>query len=256
MPKTIPFDVATLKAFTAQCIKARISYLWGGKVPKHGATPGVDFRGVDCSGFVDEALYLASGGTVDLPAGSWYQEEYVRKEGFEASSVEGAKKVDGVVRIAFLPSINGQARHVVLVVDGIIYQSSGRKGVNTCPWGSQGWEKHCAVYVLARPKEQVPPEPQPIKATVKGKEVPAYLLMEDPAPTAVIALRPLANAGLLAIESLNLATGHAVIVAPKSQKKMVALKVIEGNGYVPARELNGYLGALEWDNESKSVVIR
>jgi hypothetical protein len=48
----------------------RVTYGQGAKVPFHGAIPGQQFRRVDCSGFVREAIWRATPPHLNFPDGS------------------------------------------------------------------------------------------------------------------------------------------------------------------------------------------
>lgn len=250
MKPLIPFDVAVLKKFTAECIAAQVGYGWGDKI-KHGAVPGVGFTETDCSGFVDEAVWRASGGELDLPAGSWAEEEAIKAAGFEPCSVSDGNLLDGAVRIAFYPGVGkAPVRHVVLIVNDKTSESHGSVGVDSRPWGNQGWMLASRLYVLARPTETPTPLPKPQPSKVLGHDVPG-LLIDD---AAYLGLKALQTAGVLTV--LSLAPGVAKVHEPQHGTSVLPLEVVAGVGYVPARPLASLLDALlSWDNAAKRVTI-
>lgn len=152
---TLDVDIGKVRAFLAACTGSspRVTYGLGAKVPFFNAVPGRDFKKVDCSGFVREAIRRATAPRAPFPDGSVVQHEWVRGRGFRKSSVEAAFKKDGAVRIAFLrpqdaPSGVG---HVVLVHNAVTYESHGGTGPNSRAWTGTGWQKKAFVYRLKDP---------------------------------------------------------------------------------------------------------
>ena len=96
-PALLNFDLDAAKRFLHACMTShpRVTYGLGKKVPFHGAIPGRDFTQVDCSGFVREAVRLATNPPAPFPDGSVVQHDWVRAQGFAASSVIDAGKDDG-----------------------------------------------------------------------------------------------------------------------------------------------------------------
>ena len=129
----------------------RVTYGLGKKVPFHGAIPGRDFTQVDCSGFVREAVRLATNPPAPFPDGSVVQHDWVRAQGFAASSVIDAGKDDGLVRIAFLrpQDVPSRIGHVVLISAGMTLESHGGGGPDTRPWTGRDWQAKTFVYILA-----------------------------------------------------------------------------------------------------------
>ncbi|HEY7770827.1 glycoside hydrolase family 108 protein [Longimicrobium sp.] len=152
---TLPIDMARVKAFLNACTSSspRVTYGLGDKVPFFNAVPGKDFRKVDCSGFVREAIRRATTPRAAFPDGSVVQHEWVRKGGFRKSNYEAAFKADGAVRIAFLRPQDSPKKigHVVLVHNGRTYESHGGVGPDSRVWGEQAWEKKAFVYRLTNP---------------------------------------------------------------------------------------------------------
>lgn len=139
-------------------IDAKVGYSLGAKLPNQHAVPGRDFKAVDCSGCVDNLVYFGSGGTVDLPEGSWYEQEAVEAAGLKQTRNEYGILKDGAVRIAFLPASRANNdRHVVLIYMGMTLESSGGVGPNRRPWtpNASNWMGRCDVYVLCPPPAQM-----------------------------------------------------------------------------------------------------
>ena len=104
VPPPMPIDVKQAQAFLTACETStpRVAYGLGEKVPFFQAKPGVDFREVDCSGFVREAIREATNPMVPFPDGSVVQHDWVRSKGYRSSTVEAGKAKDGKVRDRFL----------------------------------------------------------------------------------------------------------------------------------------------------------
>jgi subtilisin family serine protease len=148
------FDLARAKAFLEACRTShpRVTYGLGMKVPFHGAIPGRDFTQVDCSGFVREAIRLATNPSAPFPDGSVVQHDWVRAHGFEKSTVAAGAASDGAIRIAFLRPQDAASHvgHVVLIADGRTLESHSHVGPDSRKWDGQGWQAKAFVYVLAR----------------------------------------------------------------------------------------------------------
>ena len=128
MPDLLTFDLDAAKHFLQACMTShpRVTYGLGKKVPFHGAVPGRDFTQVDCSGFVREAVRLATHPMLPFPDGSVVQHDWVRAQAFAASSVIEAGQDDDLVRIAFLRPQDAPSRigHVVLISAGMTLEST------------------------------------------------------------------------------------------------------------------------------------
>jgi len=148
------FDLARAKAFLDACMTStpRVTYGLGAKVPFLAAVPGRDFKRVDCSGFVRQAIRLSTTPSVPFPDGSVVQHDWVRARGFEKSTVAEGFLDDGVVRIAFLrpQDVPSRIGHVVLIAAGKTLESHGGVGPDSRPWTGTGWQAKTFVYVLAR----------------------------------------------------------------------------------------------------------
>ncbi len=153
--RTIPINIATARAFLDSCMTSspRVRYGLGAKVPFHGAKPGRDFKKVDCSGFVREAIWRATTPHLNFPDGSVVQRDWVIARGFARSTTDAALLRDGAVRIAFLrpqdaPSGIG---HVVLVHNARTLESHSGVGPNARPWTKTGWQARAIVFILTPP---------------------------------------------------------------------------------------------------------
>lgn len=153
-PRTMPIDIDAVKAFLKACRDAGVDYgnRPGNKVPFHGARPGVDFKHVDCSGFVREAVWRATTPHLDIIDGSVRQHDWIRDSGFERGTVADAKQSDGVIRIAFLrpQDTSSHIGHVAFVHDGFTIESHGGVGPDSRPWTGAGWQAKAHVYILRR----------------------------------------------------------------------------------------------------------
>ena len=149
---TMPLDHAILTAFLNACMpsKPRVTYKLGKKVPHHGAVPGLDFTQIDCSGFVREAIRLATDPMVKFPDGSVVQREWVQRWNYAAGSVDDGNKTDGRVRIAFLRPQDSEkgVGHVVLLLNGRTLESHGGVGPDSQAWNKLSWRRHALVYLL------------------------------------------------------------------------------------------------------------
>lgn len=153
--RRMPIDIDAVKEFLQACRSAGVSYgsKIGNKVPFHGARPGKDFKFVDCSGFVREAIWRATTPHLNFIDGSVRQHDWIRGEGFERSSVADAKGRDGIVRIAFLKPQDSPKRigHVAIVHNASTIESHSGIGPNSRPWNGTSWQAKAFVYVLHRP---------------------------------------------------------------------------------------------------------
>jgi chitosanase len=150
---TLELDMARVRAFLKACETStpRVTYGLGKKVPRLGAVPGRDFTKVDCSGFIRQALRLATTPPVAFPDGSVNQHDWVRAHGFAKSSVSAALHSDGLVRIAFLrpQDTSSHIGHVVLIAGAKTLESHGGVGPDSRAWTGAGWQARTFVYILA-----------------------------------------------------------------------------------------------------------
>jgi hypothetical protein len=151
----LAIDLAKAQGFLKACMTSnpRVKYGLGAKVPFHGAKPGREFKSIDCSGFVREAIRLATNPTVPFPDGSVVQHDWVRNRGFRRGKVADGSLDDGRIRIAFLRPQDSPSRigHVVLIAHGKTLESHGGVGPDTRPWNGKGWQAKAFVYELANP---------------------------------------------------------------------------------------------------------
>ena len=146
-----------LKALTQFWIDAGEGYGLGSKIDDLPSFKDPDHK-VDCSGFVRWLIWHAvadTGNSVDkyiastFPDGSWNQEQWVKSRSYKKSGFDAGLLKDGAVRIAFK---DGRIRHVVLIANGMTFESHGGKGPAMRRWGSKPWMKRCTVYVLTPPE--------------------------------------------------------------------------------------------------------
>jgi hypothetical protein len=152
-PQVLSLNFSRAQAFLTACETSvpRVTYGLGKKVPFLGAVPGRNFTQVDCSGFVREAIRLASNPPVPFPDGSVVQHDWVRAHGFAKSSVVEGMQHDGIMRIAFLrpQDVPSGIGHVVLIVNGATLESHGGVGPDSRSWDGRGWQAKTFVYDLA-----------------------------------------------------------------------------------------------------------
>jgi hypothetical protein len=151
---TLGFDVARAQAFLDACRTStpRVTYGLGKKVPFLHAVPGKNFTRVDCSGFVREAIRLATNPAAPFPDGSVVQHDWIHEHRFEKATIADGKLNDDVVRIAFLrpqDSAHGIG-HVALISRGMTLESHGGVGPDARRWDGSSWQAKAFVYVLAR----------------------------------------------------------------------------------------------------------
>jgi hypothetical protein len=149
---TLPIDIGLARTFLDACIHSvpRVRYGLGAKVPFHGAVPGQDFKAVDCSGFVREAIWRATSPHQGFPDGSVVQHDWIRDRNFERSTPDAALQQDGVIRIAFLRPQDSPNHigHVVLIHNARTLESHGGVGPDSRAWTKAGWQGKTFVYVL------------------------------------------------------------------------------------------------------------
>jgi hypothetical protein len=149
--RRVDVDIAEAEAFLTACMtsRPRVGYKLGGKI-KRGQTPGRDFVGVDCSGFVRETLRRSTNLGGSFPDGSVVQHDWVKAQGFQLTTIDAAKDASGIVRIAFLSPSDSPSGigHVVLVHLGKTLESHGGVGPDSRPWTGGSWQGKARVYVL------------------------------------------------------------------------------------------------------------
>jgi hypothetical protein len=165
---TVALDVTTLTECLRVCRARRVGYRMGAKVTDWRQPMGEVSGGcmaLDCSGFVGWALAVATGGALSrlCDLGSVQQHEWCAAVGFKPSTVDAAKRADGILRIAFLAPVppsgrrRGHPGHVALVrgapsnQDAETLESYGGHGPGARPWTGKGWQAEATVYVLTRP---------------------------------------------------------------------------------------------------------
>lgn len=109
---------------------------------------------VDCSGFVRWAIYHMTAGVVDLPDGSVIQHSWFDDHGYTKQDPSVGHDTDGALRIAFLrPSstVDGIG-HVLLIIDGMTYESHGGVGPSQRDWGCCPFMHEMELYQLTEGK--------------------------------------------------------------------------------------------------------
>jgi len=153
---TIQFEIQKALDFLQACETShpRVTYGLGKKI-KPGQVPGRDFTAVDCSGFVREAVRRATDLGNSFPDGSVVQHTWVENRHFGTDSVDGGKKLDGAVRIAFLPpsAVPSGIGHVVLIHNGKTLESHGGVGPDSRVWDGGSRQAKTAVFVLSLANE-------------------------------------------------------------------------------------------------------
>ncbi len=148
---SVEVDIAKASAFLQQCMTSnpRVLYGLGAKI-KPGQVPGRDFKAVDCSGFVREALRRSTDLGSSFPDGSVVQHDWARKQKFKKSTVKEAEDRSGVVRIAFLSpgDVSSGIGHVVLIHMGRTLESHGGVGPDSRVWDGSGWQAKTDIFVL------------------------------------------------------------------------------------------------------------
>ena len=140
-----------VKKFLKDCRDAGVKYGLGAKVPYHKAPPSTwKKKKIDCSGFVREAIRLAT--KAKFPDGSVVQHDWVRDRDFSRCDRSEGKLNDDYVRIAFMrpQDLSQGIGHVVLIAKGWTYESHGGTGPNSREWTVQGWQAKSYVYRLAK----------------------------------------------------------------------------------------------------------
>lgn len=147
---SLKFDIPLLKKLSDRTVQPGNQYEFGGKVDPDADSSEVADDRIDCSSYSRWLVRRTTG--VLIPEGSVNQHDWVKKLGFKPSTVDSAKLLDDYVRIAFLPP-GTKAGHVVLIRNGMTFESAGGTGPVRKPWTGDGWQGRMTVkvYVLGRP---------------------------------------------------------------------------------------------------------
>lgn len=132
----MPFQLIHPERFLTVCtalMDGHVSYSFGSKASPLSADPSAIHR-IDCSGFVQYVIYHSALSPIRWPAGSYNQEVYCRDAGFRRVPYDDASLQDDWLRIAFLPSRNGNPRHVWFILNGVTLESYGGHGPGSRPW--------------------------------------------------------------------------------------------------------------------------
>lgn len=150
---TIGADLAKLLTFERNCENRNFHYGFGSKIAL-GVDPLTMPAGtlVDCSGFVRAAVHWATGGTFDLPDGSWVEHNAAIADHFKHSDQPAGLQHDNCLRIGFLsPQDGGGVGHVVLILNGETIESCGSRGPCRREWGAFHWMSLMDVFCLTAP---------------------------------------------------------------------------------------------------------
>lgn len=141
-----PISIKALLDLTHNLELKGVPYLWGGKsyfnpnIPNH-------VRGIDCSGFVQLAAYIATDKKVKLPEGSVEQHEKLNQD-LNITRYSSVDLIRSALYICFIEPENGHAGHVFFVWNGWTCESHGGKGVDRRPWNTPVLEHEVkAVYL-------------------------------------------------------------------------------------------------------------
>ena len=149
---TLAIDIAAASVFLQSCMTStpRVTYGLGAKISPHGAIPGADFKKVDCSGFVREAIWRSTSPHFNFPDGSVVQHDWIRDKGYKQSSRADALLQDGKIRIVFLRPQDAPSHvgHVALVHNAKTLESHGGVGPDSRNWTNTGWQAKAFAYIL------------------------------------------------------------------------------------------------------------
>jgi hypothetical protein len=151
--KLLNFSVSEMKTVLGSLMDGHVIYRLGAKVWNPKTTPPAKVTEIDCSGFTKYLTYLVATPRVNLPAGSWHQEQWCKKMLWKVDYAKEASKSDGKIRIAFRPKTKENPdRHVWFILNGWTIESTS-KGVHNGPsslhWKARTSEaKSC--YVLGQ----------------------------------------------------------------------------------------------------------
>jgi hypothetical protein len=142
----LTIDKEALVKLVEDMQEADVGYKLGAKA--RFKTPLAAIDDIDCSGFVRYAIYHATDGQVQMPDGSWNQDDWCKGQKFQVVDYRStAGTEDGLVRVAFLhtPPVG----HVWLVLDGETIESHGGAGPDRRDWHTKILYGHVSkCYVL------------------------------------------------------------------------------------------------------------
>ena len=167
--RVLTIDMAKMYSYINEAIARRIKYLMGAKDHKLGTNPP-DYSKIDCSGFAQAVLAVATNGATigHMPEGSYDQDDWCKAAGFKHHAVTSAEDyiravgaVDNHPRICFHHSGgrgNDPTGHVWLALRSnngtgsvvVSFESYGGNGPGSRPINHQWFCDHCDdIYVLA-----------------------------------------------------------------------------------------------------------
>lgn len=149
---TLPVDPNVMAQRLRSLVAAGVKYGLGAKIHPLGK-PANQVKKVDCSGCVRDLLYVSTDETVVIPDGSVNQHAWFESHGFKHTTWEYAKLKDGLVRIAFLSPKQSHSGigHVLLIYNGMTYESHGGTGPDSREWGSRPYHELMSVYCVTLP---------------------------------------------------------------------------------------------------------
>ena len=126
---SLPVDIGKFIAFKQACYDAHVAYGFGAKDPNPGSGK-VDFREIDCSGYVRTLLMYAAGGAFnDFPDGSYTQGEWLAAKGFKPTAASNGGNTDGHLRCyVHHPDTLDETGHIFLTINGHTVESFGGHG--------------------------------------------------------------------------------------------------------------------------------
>lgn len=148
-------DIDLLYRCHENAMKHNPGYSLGGKPPSLSAHAN-QLEGIDCSGYVRWLLYRATDGRVQMPDGSWFQEQWCQGGGFKKTSyLLHGKLRDNRLRIAFIRASGKKVGHVWLIHNGRTIESYGGKGPGSRWWLTPALLRGVtSCYVLTEPLQR------------------------------------------------------------------------------------------------------
>jgi hypothetical protein len=121
------FNSTIFADLLATLMDGHITYKLGDKT-KHLTAPE-DIQSLDCSGLVEYVFYKITEPHVDIPGGSFNQEDWFKTRYRRVPYEEAAAKRDSVLRIGFRDKTKAQrVRHVWFIVNGQTIESTKKDG--------------------------------------------------------------------------------------------------------------------------------
>ncbi len=146
----VKLDRKKLVEYVNACMDADVKYGLGSKDLTPRSTLPIDFKRIDCSGFLREIIFHASGLKALIPDGTWVQRDWFERMGYKESSFENTLLKDEYVRICFkISKGKGDIGHTWLTYKGKSYESHSGRGPGVRDAATPSLKKICQyVYVL------------------------------------------------------------------------------------------------------------